>query len=95
MNESKPIWKAIGGGAYEELVNSEPTGRFAERPRGRTWRLLRNARTKKEARKLAINRDPKTVGSKFKALAENYILSHCPDSNNISRGKDYCPGKNH
>ncbi len=68
----KTKWKAIGGGAYEErfVDTGKATGRFADRPRGLTWRLLRGVTTRREALEAAVNRYPRTVGSKFAALAE-------------------------
>jgi len=92
----KTVWIAIGGGAYEERAETrdgKATGRFAERPRGKTWRLLRGVSTRREAQKAALNRDPRTIGSKFAALAQRYLDAGCPDSNNESRGKDYCAGE--
>ena len=83
-------WHSIGGGAYEERLDGKATGRFAERPRGKTWRLLRGVNTRREAIKASVNRDPRTVGSKFAALAERYLAAGCPDSNNEPRHAEYC-----
>ena len=71
----KTKWKAIGGGAYEEhfVDTGKATGRFAERPRGLTWRLLRGVTTRQEALKAAFNRYPRTVGSNFASLADTNV----------------------
>ena len=88
-------WKAIGGGAYEErrTDSGKPTGRFAERPRGKTWRLLRTVSTRRAAINAATGRDPRTIGSKFASLAQRYLDAGCPDSNNEHRHAAYCAGE--
>jgi hypothetical protein len=73
--------KAIGGGAYIDELN-----RYWERPGGKTWRVLRNAGTKRDAIKIASSRDPKTIGRDFESLATAYTEAGCPDARLQPRG---------
>lgn len=86
-------WFAIGSGAYEERKGGKTgksTGRFAERPRGKTWRILRGIDNRKEARLTALSRNPHTRGLRFAIVGKNYTAADCPDSNNRPRPEKYC-----
>jgi integrase len=76
---------AIGAGAY---VGED--GRYWERPRGKTWRLMRHVETKREAIRVASSRDPNTVGRSFQTLANLYSEANCPDARLKPRGEDFC-----
>jgi len=76
---------AIGAGAY---VSED--GRYWERPRGKTWRLMRHVESKREAIRIAAERDPHTIGRSFQNLAKLYSDANCPDARLKPRGEDFC-----